>query len=279
MIKELIKIANELDTRGLESEADQLDLIIIRAADTGSESEVSLDTDDAIRQKIGKKIIKALGLSRIAPFVHDIGTHPTFESWITSLPKSVSKVIIGSIIIEKAGKAIFGLREYAPLAALAIGVPALAEINFSSMKEPSSKLIDQYIRVNRKCLYKDWFGGAHKSKEDCNPRPLTDRDYESKDIKTLEAIKNGEAAEIRDNIFTGTPPEILAYAFLLGATGDIRELLELKNREEPIIDDSLFSLIRDAGNEMRRQTISFQIEIEKLIKYLFINHFFPDMLD
>jgi hypothetical protein len=91
------------------------------------------------------------------------------------------------------------------------------------------------------------------------------------------AIKAGEEAEIRSQIYTGTPPEILAYAFSLGATGDISELLEMKNREEPIIDDLLFNLIRDAGNQLREQTILFQKKTIELMEYLYEEEVFPDM--
>jgi len=73
MIKELIRLANELDSKGLVKEADALDSIIKEAQDTGGEYENKIEAFTITDKKDGGRV------SVVAQLIQQRGNHKAAE--------------------------------------------------------------------------------------------------------------------------------------------------------------------------------------------------------
>lgn len=229
MIKELIKIANDLDSMGLIREADTLDLIVKKA------SQQSLDRKDELEQyaakDVGKKLVAKLsipmGSTLYSPLVN-IGEYPSFSEWAKAQPETVVKgTFLGPLInaAKSLGPSIHGSL------AVAFGVPVLASWNFSRIGKPSSKL---------------------RKKAEMKKGTLNLLDFDADHIAELLSIDSNEPKLTR---VTGTPPPLVAY-ILIRADGDISELKELK--AEGVVDSEIFNLVNKIGGSLRKKRIELK---------------------
>jgi hypothetical protein len=141
------------------------------------------------------------------------------------------------------------------------------------MGKPKTKLLNYYILVNRKCLYKNPLGKIKRKNNSCSPRPLTLSDFslgDSPEVALLEALKEG--GEVQP--LTGTPPPIIAYTLILATTGGMNELIELQ--KEGIVADDVSQLVKEVGLKLRKRKFSADALAKKVLKAVQEANIFPD---
>ena len=266
VVKKLIVLANELDSRGLIKEAGIVDELILKTS-----AEESLDTRDRAEQGAGKQLgtqlAQRLNISSASPLFSmfmNIPEYSSWQDWISSQPESHLQGVVM--------KRIFNLG-FGTMAAFAI--PALAIWNFDNIGRPKTKLIDLYIRKNRNCLYKG-LTGAIKRRGQCRARPLGLADFNEIDVNSLQAALEGAPLAGRTQALTGTPPPLIAYALILAETGGMNELAELAKGEEPVITHDVSRLVKNVGLKLRREKIDAERRMEIIRKTIYDSGIYPD---
>lgn len=250
MLKDLIKLSNELDQKGLVKEADTLDSIIKKALILKVASETSLDAQDKAEQKaaskIGQRLVDKLNITPASvlykPLV-SVGNYPSFKSWAQDIPeKSLSAAIISKLVsLSKAA--------HTSIAA-AFGIPALAEWSFDRMGEPEVKLRYFKERLGRTVAIEDF------SREQ----------IESASSLTLDNPKI--------DLITGTPPPLVAYVLKRG-NGDISELKDL--RDEGIVNDDVYNFVNTQGSILSDKRIALNSQTNKIIEAMRELYVFEDL--
>ena len=230
---------NEITSRFLLTEED----------DDASASTQARAAEKASTQ-IGERIADKLKVTRgtaLFGAVAAIGTYESYSAWLVGESKAIArdfgiKKVFGQSLGEMIKNAATGSSELVAgvgglnlaFLGLAVGIPALAVVNFKTIGRPASKL---------KTIYK-LKGGD---------QPLTPADFDEKDVDHLMALRAGETGQLvyEKSIFTGTPPPLQAYVLQYLSTGGLNDLIDMK--KEGIVDPSIVKLVVQAGDQIKKK--------------------------
>ena len=262
MLKEIIKIANELDSRGLVGEADALDMILTKSASNlsggdvksvlkGVEDAVSSSPDEAAKSIFARELKrKAKALAKkmnryggvVVGSILDFSNHSSWESWASSQPDRIGIAAAQKKFLQEALLRGSDRIVNSGILGLAFAIPALAAWNFSSIGKPYTKL---------KKLH--WFTNRKNRRLGRSLRPLAITDFDTKDVNLIRQV-NGVPENVEISRLTGTPGPLMGYLLEFISTGGINALTDAK--AEGLIDDDVWALVRDAGLRGRRAMFS-----------------------